>query len=89
MEECLNSVYRQCRVADNSIGPLEIRVVENGTFEELMDYAISRGAFISQYKDSMCVNFIPIMKLLSRVIFKMTVFTCLMTISIQIMIKNI
>ncbi|KAK4346635.1 hypothetical protein RND71_032974 [Anisodus tanguticus] len=42
MEESLNSVYRQCRVADNSIGPLEIRVVKNGTFEELMDYAISR-----------------------------------------------
>ncbi|KAK9108675.1 hypothetical protein Sjap_016735 [Stephania japonica] len=50
MEECLNSVYRQCRVADNSIGPLEIRVVKSGTFEELMDYAISRGASINQYK---------------------------------------
>ncbi|KAL9226177.1 hypothetical protein vseg_002018 [Gypsophila vaccaria] len=34
MEEAFNSVYRQCRVADRSIGPLEIRVVKNGTFEE-------------------------------------------------------
>lgn len=69
MEESLNSVYRQCRVADNSIGPLEIRVVKSGTFEELMDYAISRGASINQYKVPRCVNFTPIMELLdSRVI---------------------
>ncbi|XAR72950.1 hypothetical protein NMG60_11019766 [Bertholletia excelsa] len=66
--ESLNSVYRQGRVADNSIGPLEIRVVRNGTFEELMDYAISRGASINQYKVPRCVSFTPIMELLdSRV----------------------
>ncbi|KAL2940653.1 putative indole-3-acetic acid-amido synthetase GH3.1 [Bienertia sinuspersici] len=69
MEQSLNSVYRQGRVADNSIGPLEIRVVKNGTFEELMDYAISRGASINQYKVPRCVNFTPIMELLdSRVL---------------------
>ncbi|GMH25209.1 hypothetical protein Nepgr_027052 [Nepenthes gracilis] len=69
MEESLNSVYRQGRVADSSIGPLEIRVVRNGTFEELMDYAISRGASINQYKVPRCVNFMPIVELLdSRVI---------------------
>lgn len=69
MEESLNTVYRQSRVADNSIGPLEIRVVKNGTFEELMDYAISRGASINQYKVPRCVNFTPIMELLdSRVV---------------------
>ncbi|KAJ0980257.1 hypothetical protein J5N97_008512 [Dioscorea zingiberensis] len=50
MEEAMNTVYRQSRVADGSIGPLEIRVVKPGTFEELMDYAISRGASINQYK---------------------------------------
>ncbi|XP_065870410.1 probable indole-3-acetic acid-amido synthetase GH3.1 [Euphorbia lathyris] len=69
MEESLNSVYRQGRVADNSIGPLVIRVVKNGTFEELMDYAISRGASINQYKVPRCVNYTPIMELLdSRVV---------------------
>lgn len=69
MEESLNSVYRQCRVSDHSIGPLEIRVVRSGTFEELMDYAISRGASINQYKVPRCVNFTPIMELLdSRVV---------------------
>lgn len=69
MEEALNSVYRQCRVADRSIGPLEIRVVKNGTFEELMDYAISRGASINQYKVPRCVNVGPVVELLdSRVV---------------------
>ncbi|XP_052204675.1 probable indole-3-acetic acid-amido synthetase GH3.1 [Diospyros lotus] len=69
MEESMNSVYRQGRVADNSIGPLEIRVVNKGTFEELMDYAISRGASINQYKVPRCVSFTPIMELLdSRVV---------------------
>ncbi|XP_057964464.1 probable indole-3-acetic acid-amido synthetase GH3.1 [Malania oleifera] len=69
MEESMNSVYRQGRVADNSIGALEIRVVKSGTFEELMDYAISRGASINQYKVPRCVNFTPIVELLdSRVL---------------------
>ncbi|GAA0168522.1 hypothetical protein LIER_23223 [Lithospermum erythrorhizon] len=69
MEESLNSVYKQCRNADNSIGALEIRIVKNGTFEEVMDYAISRGASINQYKAPRCVNFTPIVELLdSRVI---------------------
>ncbi|PON31617.1 GH3-like hormone conjugating enzyme [Parasponia andersonii] len=64
MEESLNSVYRQGRVADNSIGPLEIRVVKNGTFEELMDYAISTGSSMSQYKVPRCVKSVPIIELL-------------------------
>ncbi|KAG1347888.1 GH3 [Cocos nucifera] len=69
MEEAMNTVYRQSRVADGSIGPLEIRVVKAGTFEELMDYAISRGASINQYKVPRCVSFPPVMELLdSRVV---------------------
>ncbi|XP_031495677.1 probable indole-3-acetic acid-amido synthetase GH3.1 [Nymphaea colorata] len=69
MEEEFNSVYRQGRVCDQSIGPLEIRVVKSGTFEELMEYAISRGASINQYKVPRCVSFTPILELLhSRVV---------------------
>jgi len=68
-EESLNSVYRQGRASDKSIGPLEIRVVEEGTFDELMDYALSRGASINQYKAPRCVKFTPIVELLnSRVV---------------------
>lgn len=70
-EESLNSVYRQGRVSDKSIGPLEIRIVEAGTFDKLMDYAISLGASINQYKTPRCVKFAPIVELLnSRVVSK-------------------
>ncbi|ESR36110.1 hypothetical protein CICLE_v100281192mg, partial [Citrus x clementina] len=71
MEESLDSAYREARVVDKTIGPLEIRLVKTGTFEELMDYAISRGASINQYKVARCVGSTSILKLLdSRVISK-------------------
>ncbi|KAG8055299.1 hypothetical protein GUJ93_ZPchr0001g30963 [Zizania palustris] len=70
MEEALNAVYRQGRNGE-AIGPLEVRVVRAGTFEEVMDYAISRGASINQYKAPRCVSFGPIIELLnSRVLSK-------------------
>ncbi|KAJ0046855.1 hypothetical protein Pint_04352 [Pistacia integerrima] len=69
IEESLNSVYRQGRVSDKSIGPLELKIVELGTFDKLMDYAISLGASINQYKTPRCVKFAPIVELLnSRVV---------------------
>ncbi|KAF2550536.1 hypothetical protein F2Q68_00037481 [Brassica cretica] len=69
VEESFNSVYRQGRVSDKSIGPLEIKIVEPGTFDKLMDYAISLGASINQYKTPRCVKFAPIIELLnSRVV---------------------
>ncbi|CAL4925530.1 unnamed protein product [Urochloa decumbens] len=55
MEEALNAMYRQCRVKDGSIGPLEIRIVRPGTFEALMDYAVARGSSVGQYKVPRCV----------------------------------
>ncbi|PSR96323.1 Indole-3-acetic acid-amido synthetase [Actinidia chinensis var. chinensis] len=64
MEESLNSVYRQGRASDNSIGPLEMRIVEAGTFDKLMDYAISLGASINQYKTPRCLTYAPIVELL-------------------------
>lgn len=63
IEESLNSVYRQNRSYD-AIGPLEIKIVEGGTFDKLMDYAISLGASINQYKTPRCVKFAPIVELL-------------------------
>ncbi|KAL6975341.1 hypothetical protein U1Q18_024136 [Sarracenia purpurea var. burkii] len=65
IEESLNSVYRQSRASDKSIGPLEIKVVEAGTFDKLMDYALSSGASINQYKTPRCVKFAPIVELLN------------------------
>ncbi|KAJ6361018.1 hypothetical protein OIU77_004948 [Salix suchowensis] len=69
IEESLNSVYRQGRVSDKSIGPLEIRITEKGTFDRLMDFALSQGASINQYKAPRCVKYAPIIELLnSRVV---------------------
>ncbi|KAI5081852.1 hypothetical protein GOP47_0001595 [Adiantum capillus-veneris] len=65
VEEKLDSVYRQGRVNDRSIGPLEIRVVKAGSFESLMDYCLSRGASINQYKAPRCVKAIPIIELMN------------------------
>ncbi|KAI4374737.1 hypothetical protein MLD38_012697 [Melastoma candidum] len=65
VEESLNSVYRQGRASDKSIGPLEIRIVEQGTFDKLMDCAISFGASINQYKTPRCVKFAPLLDLLN------------------------
>ncbi|CDP11866.1 unnamed protein product [Coffea canephora] len=65
VEESLNSVYRQGRVSDNSIGPLEIKVVKNGTFDKVMDFAISNGASINQYKAPRCVKYAPIVEILN------------------------
>lgn len=68
MEETLNAVYRR-KVADGSIGPLEIRIVQPGTFQELMDYAISRGSSIGQYKVPRCVTHPPVIDMLdSRIV---------------------
>lgn len=55
-------------MADKSIGPLEIRIVKNGAFEDLMDYAISRNASINQYKVPRCVNLTAIVELLDACI---------------------
>ncbi|KAF5726422.1 indole-3-acetic acid-amido synthetase GH3.6-like [Tripterygium wilfordii] len=65
VEESLNSVYRQGRVSDKSIGPLEIKIVETGTFDKLMDYAISQGASMAQYKTPRCVKYAPIVEILN------------------------
>ena len=57
MEEALSYSYREGRVATGSIGPLEIRVVRPGTFEEVVDYAVvSHGASLRQYKVPRCVT---------------------------------
>ncbi|XP_047259792.1 indole-3-acetic acid-amido synthetase GH3.6-like [Capsicum annuum] len=69
IEESLNFFYREGRASVKSIGLLEIRVVEIGTFDKLMDYCISLGASMSQYKTPLCVKFEPLIALLnSRVV---------------------
>ncbi|GER53030.1 auxin-responsive GH3 family protein [Striga asiatica] len=67
MEESFNWVYRKLR--DSSIGPLEIRIVKDGTFEEVMEWAVSRGASLRQFKVPRCVSKREMVELLdSRVV---------------------
>ena len=65
VEEQLDYVYRRCRTNDKSVGPLEIRVVEPGTFDALMDLFISQGASINQYKTPRCIKSKKALKLLN------------------------
>ncbi|XVE77641.1 hypothetical protein DITRI_Ditri13aG0079000 [Diplodiscus trichospermus] len=65
VEEELDYVYRQCRSQEKTVGPLEIRVVEPGTFEALMDFFISQGGSINQYKTPRCINSSTALKLLN------------------------
>ncbi|XP_073154463.1 indole-3-acetic acid-amido synthetase GH3.6-like [Henckelia pumila] len=64
IEESLASTYRQHRNS-KIISPLEIRIVGVGTFDKLMDYAISLGASNNQYKTPRCVKSEPIIELLN------------------------
>ncbi|XP_010492084.1 PREDICTED: indole-3-acetic acid-amido synthetase GH3.17-like isoform X1 [Camelina sativa] len=50
IEESLDAVYRKGRKNDKNIGPLEIKVVNPGAFDELMNLFLSRGSSVSQYK---------------------------------------
>lgn len=56
VEESLDSVYRRCRSKDRSIGPLEIRVVKWGAFDALMDFSVSQGSSVNQYKTPRCIK---------------------------------
>lgn len=65
VEEELDYIYRRCRANDKSVGPLEIRVVVPGTFEELMDLLIDQGGSINQYKTPRCIKSKAALKLLN------------------------
>ncbi|XWS52081.1 hypothetical protein CRYUN_Cryun11dG0036600 [Craigia yunnanensis] len=70
MEESLNYIYKIYRKG-NAIAALEIRVVEQGAFDALMDYYVSQGASLSQYKTPSCMKSKEALKILdSRVIGK-------------------
>ncbi|OVA14866.1 GH3 auxin-responsive promoter [Macleaya cordata] len=65
VEEALDYTYRRCRTYDKSVGPLEIRVVEPGSFDALMDHFISEGASINQYKTPRCIKTSSALELLN------------------------
>ncbi|KAG7594248.1 GH3 family [Arabidopsis thaliana x Arabidopsis arenosa] len=56
MEESFYPLYRALRGKNGPVGALEIRVVAQGTFDSLMEFFISQGASVSQYKPPICIN---------------------------------
>ncbi|WZZ83614.1 hypothetical protein YC2023_104186 [Brassica napus] len=64
MEESLSSFYRSLRRKDGPIGPLEVRVVQQGTFDSLMEFFVTRGASLTQYKTPICINSVEALKVL-------------------------
>ncbi|WZY97422.1 hypothetical protein YC2023_069751 [Brassica napus] len=64
MEESLNGSYRSFRRENGWIGALEIRVVQQGKFDSLMDFFVCRGSSISQYKTPMCLESAEALKVL-------------------------
>ncbi|KAK5843256.1 hypothetical protein PVK06_005708 [Gossypium arboreum] len=70
MEESLHYTYKIYRKR-NIVGALEIRVVKQGSFEALIDYCVSKGTSLSQYKKPSCIKSEEALKILdSRVIGK-------------------
>ncbi|XP_019098874.1 PREDICTED: 4-substituted benzoates-glutamate ligase GH3.12-like [Camelina sativa] len=56
LEETFGSIYRAYRSKNGLIGALEIRVVLPGTFDSLMNFFISEGASLVQYKTPICMR---------------------------------
>ncbi|XP_073127153.1 indole-3-acetic acid-amido synthetase GH3.10 [Henckelia pumila] len=54
-------VSRKC----NSIGPLELCIVDRGTFNKIMENFIANGASLSQFKTPRCTNNPALLKILS------------------------
>ncbi|KAL0732606.1 hypothetical protein Bca4012_008815 [Brassica carinata] len=64
MEESLSGIYRSLRRKDGPIGALEVRIVQQGTFDSLMQFFVSRGSSITQYKTPVCINSVEALKVL-------------------------
>ncbi|XP_022748902.1 indole-3-acetic acid-amido synthetase GH3.10-like [Durio zibethinus] len=54
----------------NSIGPLELCIVERGTFKKILDYFIGNGAALSQFKTPRCTSNQMLLRTLNLCIIK-------------------
>ncbi|KAK4486915.1 hypothetical protein RD792_006224 [Penstemon davidsonii] len=72
MEQCCNEMdaafldhgYVVSRKT-TSIGPLELCIVERGTFKKIMEYFIANGAALSQFKTPRCTNNLDLLRILN------------------------
>ncbi|ESQ43425.1 hypothetical protein EUTSA_v10015256mg [Eutrema salsugineum] len=68
VEESLNNLYKEFR-RDRSIGALEIRVVQQGTFDDLMEFFLTQGASSTQYKTPICIKSSEALTILERKVY--------------------
>ncbi|KAI3964379.1 hypothetical protein MKW92_045732 [Papaver armeniacum] len=68
MEEFLGYEYRNMRTNKKLIGPLEIKIVETGTFGKMMDHAINQGSSVAQYKTPRCMKLGSMFDLLNSMV---------------------
>ncbi|MBA0591252.1 hypothetical protein Gorai_019933, partial [Gossypium raimondii] len=64
VEESFDFTYKSLRKG-GIISGLELRVVKHGTFDQLMDYYVSKGASITQYKPPSCLKSKEAVKILN------------------------
>ncbi|XP_031105915.1 indole-3-acetic acid-amido synthetase GH3.10 [Ipomoea triloba] len=50
----------------NSIGPLELRILERGTFRKILEHFIGNGAALSQFKTPRCITNQVLLRILNR-----------------------
>jgi hypothetical protein len=61
----------------NTIGPLELRIVERGTFRKIIDYYTSHGGAVNQFKTPRCIS---TNQALLDILNKNTIQTCFSTL---------
>ncbi|XP_077243241.1 auxin-responsive GH3 family protein [Tasmannia lanceolata] len=66
MDESFNDYGYLVSRKSRSIGPLELCIVEKGTFKKVLDYFIENGAAMSQFKTPRCTSNPVIIGILNR-----------------------
>ncbi|MFQ6635452.1 hypothetical protein Gotur_010561 [Gossypium turneri] len=64
VEESFDFTYKSHRKG-GAISALELRVVKHGTFDELMDFYVSKGVSVAQYKPPSCLKSEEAVKILN------------------------
>ncbi|CAA6674109.1 unnamed protein product [Spirodela intermedia] len=73
LQECcrvMDLAFTECGYVElrrnGSIGPLELRVVETGTFKKILDYFVGIGGTLGQFKTPRCTSNQVLLRILDR-----------------------
>lgn len=68
LEQSLDIMYKKVRNMNDVIGPLEIKVVKQGTFDALMDFYLSQDSSSTQYKTPRTIKSEKALKILNTMV---------------------